>query len=98
MFRIKAHIQGRERLVAACDDDLVGKKFAEGPLRLFVSPDFYDGINGDAGTLQDYLSTCTVANLVGRNTVDLAIKLGYVAPENVLTIQGVPHAQMALML
>jgi len=53
---------------------------------------------GDERQLEDYLRTSTVANLVGKRTVDLAIKLGFVAPENVLTIQGVPHAQWALML
>ncbi len=97
MFRIKKHVQGRERLVAACDEDLLGKQLNEGRLRLHVSPDFYDGFQGDAEALETYLRNCTVANLVGPRTVTLAIELGFVAKENVLWIEGVPHAQWALM-
>lgn len=98
VFRIKNHTQGRERVVAACDEELLGKKLAEGRLRLHVNPDFYDGFEGDEAALEQFLRRSTVANLVGKRTVELAIKLGFVAPENVLTIEGVPHAQWALML
>lgn len=97
-FRMKSHVQGRERLLAACDADLVGKEFAEGHLRLKVMPEFYDEVAGDAAALESYLRRCTVANLVGKKTVELAIELGFVDPNHVLRIQGVPHAQWALML
>jgi uncharacterized protein len=85
-------------VVAACDEELLGQKLVDGKLRLHVNPDFYDGIAGDEETLEAYLRTSTIANLVGRRTVDVAIKLGYVQPQNVLLIGGVPHAQWALML
>jgi hypothetical protein len=38
-----------------------------------------------------------MANLVGELAVGHAIRLGYVARENVLIIKGVPCAQMVLM-
>ena len=97
-FRIKSYKQGKELLVAACDQDVLGRKLREGKLRLDVSPDFYDGFEGDEEILESQLRTCTVANLVGKNTVDFAIQLGFVAPENVITIEGVPHAQWALLV
>lgn len=96
-FALKNHVNGKERVLAACDAELVGKSLAEGKLRLHVSPEFYDGFKGDEEALAAYLSRCTIANLVGQRTVDLAIELGFVAKENVLTIQGVPHAQWALL-
>jgi hypothetical protein len=33
-------------------------------------------------------------NIVGKNCVENAIKKGYVHPEAVLKIEGVPHAQI----
>lgn len=96
-FRIKSYTQGKERLVAACDEDVLGKTLREGKLRLEVTPGFYDGFAGDEEAVEQHLRTCTIANLVGRNVVDLAIRLGFVAQENVLVIQGVPHAQWTTM-
>lgn len=76
----------------------MGRKFEEGKLRLHVSPDFYDGFAGDEVALEQFLRRATVANFVGKRTVDVAIKLGFVEEGNVLTIGGVPHAQWALLL
>lgn len=98
MFRMKSHVQGRERLFAVCDEELVGRSFKQGQLRLTVNPDFYDGFRAGEDEFERHLRSCTVANLVGQRAVDLAIELGYVAKDNVLTIEGVPHAQWALLL
>lgn len=98
VFRMKNHVQGRESVVAACDEELVGKSFKEGKLRLEVHSDFYDGMRADAQVLQSYLQRCTVANFVGERVVSLAISWGFVSPENVLRIDGVPHAQWALLI
>ena len=94
---MKNHVQGNERLVAACDEEVLDKKLQEGQLRLHVAPDFYDGFRGDEEALEALLRRATVANFVGKRTVDLAIRLGFVSEENVLKIEGVPHAQWALM-
>jgi hypothetical protein len=96
-FAAKNYQQGLQRLLAACDAELLGTRHQEGKLRLDVTPSFYDGSRVDAATLQMYLGSCTVANLVGARTVDLAIALGLVDPGNVLRIGGVPHAQLLVM-
>ncbi len=43
MICIKVYTQGRERLVAACDPDIVGKTFRSDGLVLDVSESFYHG-------------------------------------------------------
>ncbi len=96
MFRIKKYNQGKERLLAVCDEDVLGRKLTEGKLHLNVTPEFYDGFPADEAALEMHLRTCTIANLVGEQCVELAIQLGYVARENVIRIEGVPHAQWAL--
>ncbi len=97
MFAVKSYQQGIQRLVAACDAELLGTLHSEGKLRLDVTPSFYDGLRVDGEGLQSYLRACTVANLVGPRTVDLAIDMGLVDPKNVLRIGGVPHAQVLVL-
>jgi hypothetical protein len=95
---IKVHKRGAELLVAACDSDLLGKTFKEGKMRLHVSLDFYGGDPVDEDILVNRLEMATVANLVGDATVEAAIRHGFVDPECVIRIDGVPHAQMARMI
>ncbi|HIJ17304.1 MAG TPA: DUF424 family protein, partial [Thermoplasmata archaeon] len=40
----------------------------------------------------------TVANLSGKRTVDIAVENGFVDRACVITIGGVPHAQMMRMM
>lgn len=91
---MRIHRQGREVLVAVSDAGLVGKLFREGNMRLHVLPDFYGTDGADAQEVVRQLAVCTIANLVGVDVVTLAIQHGFVHPDNVLDIQGVPHAQM----
>ncbi|MFA5860215.1 MAG: DUF424 family protein [Candidatus Thermoplasmatota archaeon] len=93
-FRMRVHRQGREVLVAVSDAALVGKEFKEGKMRLLILEDFYGTDGADAKDVLLQLSGCTIANLVGVDIVTLAIQHGFVHPDNVLDIQGVPHAQM----
>ena len=95
---VKVHRSGRELLVAACDSDLLGKTFREGKLRIHVSEEFYEGDLVEEDIFVNRLEMATVANLVGKRTVDVAVLHGLVDPECVLIIDGVPHAQMARMV
>jgi len=90
-------VQG-EVLVAACDEELLGKTFREGELKLEVKERFYKGELREVEDLKSLLEEATIANLTGERCVSKAIELGYVDPERVLKIQGVPHAQMAKLL
>lgn len=97
MFAVRNYQQGGQILLAACDADLLGTEHHEGKLRLQVTPEFYDGMRVDEAGLRSFLRACTVANLVGPRTVDVAVDLGLVAEEHVMTVGGVPHAQMMLL-
>ena len=94
MISIKIYKQGNEILIGACDEELVGRKFEEGKLQIDVSKAFYGGRIISIETLIQYLKEATIANLVGKNAVECAIKIGLIDPECVLKIKGVPHAQM----
>ncbi|WP_457752779.1 DUF424 domain-containing protein [Thermococcus sp.] len=90
-------VQG-EVLLAACDEELMGKTFREGELKLEIKERFYKGELRDVEALEKLLEEATIANLVGERCVGKAIELGYIDKDRVLYIQGVPHAQMAKML
>lgn len=91
---MRIHRSGREVLVAVSDAALVGREFKEGNMRLLVTEAFYGTEEADAPDVLLHLASCTIANLVGVDIVTLAIQHGYVHPDNVLDIGGVPHAQM----
>jgi hypothetical protein len=91
---MRVHRQGREVLVAVSDAGLIGKEFKAGKLRLHVDERFYGTESADAREVLVQLAACTIGNFVGVDIVTLAIQHGYVDPENVLDIDGVPHAQM----
>jgi hypothetical protein len=97
VFAVKNYQQGIQRLLAACDEELLGTRHSEGKLRLDVAATFYDGMRVEEPELGHFLRSCTVANLVGPRTIGLAVSLGLVDPGNVLVIGGVPHAQVLVM-
>jgi len=43
------------------------------------------------------IENSTIVNMVGRNVVRKAIERGYVHPDAVLNIEGIPHAQVVKM-
>jgi len=81
-------------LVAACDSDLIGKTFREGRLKLEVARNFYGGTLASLEETLRLLDSADVANLVGSSVVDAAVKQGLVDPDAIISIAGVPHAQI----
>ena len=98
MISIKIYKQGKDLLIGACDEKLIGKKFVEGKLQIDVSKDFYDGQRINTNVLKKYLENATIANLVGETTIKCAIELGFIDPDCVIKIKGIPHAQMVKMM
>lgn len=98
MIYVKVYRVQGEVLLAACDEELIGKTFREGELKLEVKERFYKGELVEEDRLESLLEEATIANLTGERCVSKAIELGYVDPERVLRIEGVPHAQMAKLL
>jgi len=98
MISIKIYKQGNDFMIGACDEKLIGKKFVDGKFQIDVSKEFYDGERITIEVLKKYLENATIANLVGEQTIQCAIKLGLVDPGCVLRVKGIPHAQMVRMV
>jgi len=97
LIYVKVYRRGAEVLVAACDEGLLGRKFREGDLVLWAKESFYRGDLVTKGELVTLLKGCTIANLLGEEAVEAGIEAGVVDEENVIVVQGIPHAQFALL-
>ncbi len=98
MISIKIYRQGNDVLLAACDENLIGKTFEEGKFQIEVKKEFYDGERVTPEILKKLLKDVTIANLVGDETIRHAIEIGLIDPECIIKIKGIPHAQMVKML
>jgi len=85
---------GRNVLLAMCDAEIIGKTLREGKIVFCVKEDFYKGARVSIEEALYMIQNSTIVNMVGKNVVKKAIEHGYVHPDAVLNIQGIPHAQI----
>jgi hypothetical protein len=81
-------------VLAICDCELLGKTLHEGKITFKIKEEFYNGGKANVEEAVALIENSTIVNLVGQSCVESAIKRGYVHPEAVIKIQGVPHAQI----
>jgi hypothetical protein len=92
MFWCKVHSAGNDVIAAICDNDLIGKEIG-GKRRIEVSKSFYGGELVDGAAALDAMKKATIGNIIGKDIVGLAEKSGFITKENIIFIDGVPHAQ-----
>jgi len=85
---------GRNVLLASCDCEVLGRTLREGKIVFHVKAEFYNGGKVSIEEAMGMIENSTIVNLVGKNCVEKAISKGYVHPEAVLHVEGVPHAQI----
>jgi hypothetical protein len=85
---------GRNVLLAVCDCELLGKTLREGKIVFHIKDEFYNGRKATVEEAMGMINNSTIVNLVGKECVEKAISEGFVHPEAVIKIQGVPHAQI----
>ncbi len=85
---------GRNVLLAICDAEILGKTLCDGKIVFHVKEEFYKGARVTIEEAVCMIENSTIVNMIGTNVVKKAIEKGYVHPEAVLSIQGVPHAQI----
>jgi hypothetical protein len=85
---------GNNVLLVICDTEILGKTLREGKIVFNVKEEFYKGARVAIEEAVDMITNSTIVNMIGKNIVQKAIEKGYVHPEAVLNIEGVPHAQI----
>ncbi len=96
-FWVKLHSGGRDIILAVCDEELIGRTFSEGKLQITLYESFYRGVLVDEKGLEEHMKSATILNLVGERCIEKAVEMGWVDKDNILKIEGVPHAQAAIM-
>jgi hypothetical protein len=85
---------GRNVLLSICDAEILGKTLQDGKIVFHVKEDFYKGAKVNIDEAMCMIENSTIVNMIGKNVVSKAIEKGYVHPEAVLDIKGIPHAQI----
>ncbi|MEF8832000.1 MAG: DUF424 family protein [Candidatus Thermoplasmatota archaeon] len=89
--------QGDEVLLAACDNEVLGRTLQDGAINLEVKESFYAGQKIEVERLKKEFERSTIANLVGKNVVEAAIEAGFGQEEDIMMIEDVPHLQIVRM-
>ena len=89
---------GRNVLLSICDSELLGRTLKQGKITFHIKNEFYNGGKLAVDEAVNMIQNSTIVNMVGQNCVRRAIEKGYVHPEAVLNIEGVPHAQIVKLL
>ncbi len=94
---LKVHESDGERILAACDENLLGRKFSEKDLQIEVKDSFYGNTLANLETLEEEITKATIVNLTGNKVVEFAIKKNFVEKQNILKISKVKHAQIVVL-
>ena len=96
---VKTHESGGEVIVAICDEEILGTRLIDEKkgVAFYVDPYFYGGDKVSVEEALRILSRASIANLVGKRIVNVAIRHGFIHPEAVLYINDTPHAQFMVL-
>jgi hypothetical protein len=96
MLFMKTFKKDKEKIVAVCDAELIGKVLREGELVLNLEKyaSFYTGEEVSEVTVEKELLTATSINLVGEKAIAVAKRMRLINESNIVKIQNVPHVQI----
>ena len=93
MFWAKVYGTRYEIVVALCDEGVLEKELMWKELKIKVSKNFYGDRLVDEKLALRLMKSATIGNLFGKEIVALAKKNGFITKENIILIDGIPHAQ-----
>ncbi|MBI2107416.1 DUF424 family protein [Candidatus Woesearchaeota archaeon] len=90
MILLKLHKNGNSEVVSLCDSNLIGKTFEERKLRIEISERFYKGEELPKKKVIMILKNCNNANVVGEESIKLALDNNIIEKESILKIKKIP--------
>ena len=86
--------------IAICDSDIIGKTFEEGVKQIKIHENFFKGEEKNQEEVLEIMANGSAEdqtfNIVGKESVNLALKAGLINPDGIITIQKVPIALVLL--
>ena len=95
MYWTKVFSTRTEIIVSLCDEEILEKviEFKKTGAKIKVSKHFYGEHLIDENIALKLLNRATIGNIIGKKSVELVQKHGFISKENVINIDGIPHAQ-----
>lgn len=95
MIYLKIHDTDEGHIIAMCDESLIGKVYEEKELVIDLK-DYSDFYIGDLTDPENLLISRDLkfnsANIVGEESIKVALKNGLIEKENINSIMGIPYA------
>jgi hypothetical protein len=91
---VKIMARGRDRVVAVCDEEILGETLEGGRVPFKVSEGFYKGTLGEIDEAIVAMRQATICNIVGKAIVEAAIECNIVHERAVIYFGNIPHAQI----
>lgn len=94
---VKKHFNEGRLILAICDEEIIGRKFEENKLHLYVNHDFYKGEKIKDEELKELVRRAYMVNIVGKKSIQFMIKNKIISKGSVIYIKKIPHAQMMVI-
>ncbi|MBW6442193.1 DUF424 family protein [Patescibacteria group bacterium] len=93
-------IKSYRDVVTICDNELLNKKFEEGEFQLDLKENFYKGeeLNEEEtlSIIKKMSREDATFNIVGKKSIETAIKSEIISEKDIKTIQGIPYSLVLL--
>ncbi len=93
-------IKSYRDVVVICDKELLGKKFEDEKYQLDIKENFYSGKESSEKEvieiMKDMQKEDATFNIVGKKSINAALKAGIILKEGIKEIQSVPFALVLL--
>lgn len=76
---------------------MIGQTFSDGKLTLEVSEFFYKGEIVPLSDVGNALEDAGIVNIVGKRSIAHVLEHGFISEDNIIVIDGIPHAQAVAM-
>lgn len=84
----------KDKLLAACDKEILGKKLKFGEIEIEIKESFYFERFYTEREIKEFLKEAKIINLFGNKIVALATEQKLINKENIKVIDGIAHVQI----
>jgi hypothetical protein len=90
LFSVRISDYQKNTIVNMCDAELMGKDVVDGELKIHISESYYGKQLVDKDEAISFLKSASIMNLVGNDTISLAIGLGLGSESGIKIISDIP--------
>ena len=90
LFSVRISDYQKNTMVNMCDAELMGKDVVDGELKIHISESYYGKQLVDKDEAISFLKSASIMNLVGKETISLAIDLGIGSESGIKIISDIP--------